>query len=86
MGQNRLKTDFSKMDRGPFGVHKQLKQAHFEPVWSPIGPSKVPKHLEDEPFCRPIFAPKTVPLRGLLFLQKKTQQRSSDRSCYLDQR
>ena len=32
MGEKLIKTHFSKSDPGPFGVHKQVNWAHFEPV------------------------------------------------------
>ena len=53
--KTRSDTRFSKSDRGPFGVHKHVKPAHFEPVFRHFvfrhfGPSKVPKSLENGPF------------------------------------
>ena len=42
---------FSKDTFGPFGVHKQVKWAHFEPIASNFGPSKVIKCLENGLFC-----------------------------------
>ena len=38
---------FSKNDPRPFGVHKQVKSALFEPIASHFGPSKVTKCLEN---------------------------------------
>ena len=56
--QNALKTGdfetikgskmcFSKNDPGAFGVPKQVKCAHFEPIVSHLGLSKVTKCLEN---------------------------------------
>ena len=44
--QNGSKTCFSKTDRGPFGMLKQVVLAHFEPVVTRFGPWKIPKCLE----------------------------------------
>ena len=44
MGQ---KLCFSKNDPRPFGVPEQVKRAHFEPIASHFGPSKVTKCLEN---------------------------------------
>ena len=49
--KNGSKTCFSKRDRGLFGVHKQVKLAHFEIVLSHLGPSKVPKSVENGQLC-----------------------------------
>ena len=47
MGQ---KTRFSKSDRGPFGMLKQVFLACFEPMVTCFGPWKIPKCLEKGPF------------------------------------
>ena len=44
MGQ---KKSFPKNDPRPFGVPKQVKRAHFEPIASYFGPSKVTKCHEN---------------------------------------
>ena len=38
MGEKWFKTRFSKNDRGPFGVYKEGKGAHFEPVLTHFRP------------------------------------------------
>ena len=43
--KNGSKMCFSKSDPGPFGVHNQVKQTHFELALSHSGPSKVPKTI-----------------------------------------
>ena len=55
--KNGSKTRFSKCDRGPFGIYKQVKRAHFEPLYilfEPVGtrfgPWHIPKCLEKWPF------------------------------------
>ena len=50
MGQNGLKTHFSKGDPGPFGMLKQVFLANFEPVGTRFGPWKIPKCLEKGSF------------------------------------
>ena len=45
--ENGSKTRFSKSDRGPFGMLKQVFLAHFEPVVTCFGPWKIPKCLEN---------------------------------------
>ena len=37
-GQNGSKTRFGKSDPGPLGMHKQVKLAHFEPVFNQLSP------------------------------------------------
>ena len=50
-GQKWVKKCFSRMITKPFGVHKQVKWARFEPIVSDFGVSKVTKCLEgDVPF------------------------------------
>ena len=49
--KNGSGTCFSKSDPEPFELHKQVKRAHVELVWSHFGPSKVPESLENGPFC-----------------------------------
>ena len=44
------KTCFSKSDRGPFGMLKQVFSARFEPMATGFGPWEVPKWLESRPF------------------------------------
>ena len=44
--KNGSKTHFSKPHRRPFGVHKRVKSAHFEPILGHFGPSQVHKSLE----------------------------------------
>ena len=41
---------FSKIDRGPLGMLKQVVLAHFEPMVTHFGPWKIPKCLEKGPF------------------------------------
>ena len=36
--KNGSKTHFSKTHRRPFGVHKRVKRAHFEPILGHFGP------------------------------------------------
>ena len=36
--KNGSKTHFSKTHRRPFGVHKRVKLAHFEPILGHFGP------------------------------------------------
>ena len=48
--QNRSETRFSTSEPGLFGVRKQVKPSHFEPVLSNFGPSKVVKSLGNGPF------------------------------------
>ena len=47
---NGSKMCFSKSDRGPYGMLKQLFLAHVEPVVMWFGPWKIPKWLENGPF------------------------------------
>ena len=49
--KNGSKTRFSKNDRGPFGMLKQVVLARFEPVATSFGSWKIPKCLENGPFC-----------------------------------
>ena len=61
MGQKWVENPaFQKIITTPFGVHKQGKWAHFEPIVSGFGPSEVTKCLErDVPFPTnsvPIFS------------------------------
>ena len=49
--KNGSKTRFSKNDPGPFGMLKQVFLAHFEPVATGFGSWKLPKCLENGPFC-----------------------------------
>ena len=49
--KNGSKMCFSKNDPRPFGVHKQVKSAHLEPIASHFGHSKVTKCLENGLFC-----------------------------------
>ena len=49
--QSGSKMCFSKNEPRPFGVHKQVKCAPFEPIASHFGPSKVTKCLENGLFC-----------------------------------
>ena len=45
--KNGSKTQFSKPHPArPFGVHKRVKCAHFEPILGHFGPSEVQKALE----------------------------------------
>ena len=44
--KNRSKTHFSKTHPRPFGVHKRVKWAHFEPILGHFGPSEVQKALK----------------------------------------
>ena len=37
---------FLKNDPRPFGVHKPVKSAHFEPILGHFGPSEVQKALK----------------------------------------
>ena len=48
--KNGSKTHFSKSDRGPFGMLKQVFLARFEPAVTRYGPRKMPKCLENGPF------------------------------------
>ena len=48
--KNGCKTWFSENDPGPFGMHKQVVLARFEPVVGRSGPPKNPKCLESEGF------------------------------------
>ena len=48
--KNGSKTRFSKNDRGPFMMLKQVVLAHFEPVARGFGSWKIPKCLESGPF------------------------------------
>ena len=48
--KNGSKTRFSKNDRGPFMMLKQLVLAHFEPVATGLGSWKIPQCLENGPF------------------------------------
>ena len=48
--KNGSKTRFSKKDHGPFMMLKQVVLAHFEPVATGFGSSKLPKCLENGPF------------------------------------
>ena len=45
--KNGEKVCFSKHDPRPFGVHKLVKRALFEPIARHFGPSKVTKCLEN---------------------------------------
>ena len=47
--KNGSKKCFSKSDRGPFGMLKQLFLAHFEPICTRFGPWTIPKCLENGP-------------------------------------
>ena len=47
MGQKHV---FSKNDRGPFGMLKQVVLPHFEPVATGFGSWKIPKCLDNGPF------------------------------------
>ena len=47
--RNGSKPHFSKSDRGPFGLLKQMFLAHFQPVVTIFGPRRMPKCLENEP-------------------------------------
>ena len=49
--KNGSKTGFSKNDRGPFMMLKQVVLAHFEPVATGFGSWKIPKCLENGPFA-----------------------------------
>ena len=48
--KNGSKTRFSKSDRGPFRMLKQMFLARFEPTVTCFGPWKIPKCLEKGPF------------------------------------
>ena len=48
--KNGSKTRFSKSDRGPFRMLKQMFLARFEPMVTCFGPWKIPKCLEKGPF------------------------------------
>ena len=48
--KNRSKTHFSKSDRGPFGMLKQVFLANFEPVVTCFSAWEIPKCLENGPF------------------------------------
>ena len=48
--KNGSKTRFSKSDRGPFGMLKQVFLAHLKPVVTFFGSWKNPKCLENWPF------------------------------------
>ena len=41
--KNGSKTHFSKPHPRPFGVHKRVKPAHFEPIWGILAPQKSTK-------------------------------------------
>ena len=45
--RNGSKTRFSESDHGPFGLHKQMKAPHFDPVSSHFGPSQILKKLDN---------------------------------------
>ena len=45
--KNGSKTRFSKIDRGPFGMLKQVFLARFQPVVTCFGPGKIPKCIEN---------------------------------------
>ena len=45
-GKNGSKPHFSKPHSRPFGVHKRVKGAHFEPILGHFGPSQVQKALK----------------------------------------
>ena len=47
--KNGSKTHFSKTHPRPFGVHKRVKCAYFEPILGHFGPSQVHKSLESGP-------------------------------------
>ena len=47
--KNGSKTHFSKSDRGPFGMPKQVFLARFEPAVTRFGPWKIPKCLQNGP-------------------------------------
>ena len=47
--KNRSKTQFSKIDRGPFGMLKQVRLAHFEPKMTHFALWKNPKYFENGP-------------------------------------
>ena len=47
MGKNVSKTHCSKGDPVPYGMLKQVVLAHFEPVVTCFGPSKIPKCFEN---------------------------------------
>ena len=44
--KNGSKMHFSKPHPRPFGVHKRVKGAHFEPILGHFGPSEVQKALK----------------------------------------
>ena len=52
MGQKWVKNGFFQKF-GQFGVPKQGKSAHFEPIALHVGPSKVTKWRENGLFCDP---------------------------------
>ena len=41
--KNGSKTYFFKPHPRPFGVHKRVKPAHFEPIWGILAPQKSTK-------------------------------------------
>ena len=47
--KNGSKTCFSKSDRRPFGMLKEVFLARFEPVVTRFGPCRMPKCLENRP-------------------------------------
>ena len=49
--KNASRTRCSKSDPGPFGMLKQMFLAHFEHVVACFGAWKIPKCLENGPFC-----------------------------------
>ena len=44
--KNGSKRHFSKTHRRPFGVHRGVKSAHFEPISGHFGPSEAQKALK----------------------------------------
>ena len=49
--KNGSKKAFLKSDRCPFGMPKQVFWARFDPVVARFGPRKIPKCLQNGPFC-----------------------------------
>ena len=49
--KNGSKMHFSKSDRGPFGMLKQVFLGRFEPVVTCFGQWEIPKCLENGPLC-----------------------------------
>ena len=47
--KNGSKTHFSRPHPRPFGVHKRVKWAHFEPILGAFWPLRSPKSLESGP-------------------------------------